>query len=312
MKIIAVAHYYIEQNRAGGEYFLHSILREIAAVHDVTVLVTASQGKDTEIDGVKVRYRINSGINPPPADLYITHFQNTPAVMRAASRSRTPVMLVVHNERPDTIRHVSALRLQDYALFNTEWVKNSMNTDAKTIVIHPPLDLNKVAKNTGHYITLVNVTPAKGSDTFYEMAQRFPNEEFLAVGGGYWQSSQVIKDLPNVTWQENTPDMASVYSKSKIVLMPSSYESFGMVAREAGAAGIPVICTPTPGLKENLGQSGIYVEYGDYDGYEREINKLLNPDNYQKASENIKKHIHATEAHPSILEFISRETTRQK
>lgn len=304
MNIIAVAHFYIEHNRAGGEYFLHSILKELATVHDVTVLVTASAGEDTEIDGVKVRYRLNSGVNPPLADLYITHFQNTAAVVRAAHRNKKPVMLVVHNDRPATKHQVSNLQRQDYVIFNSEWVKKSMNTDARSLVHHPALDKDKVAKKTGNHITLINLTPAKGSNTFYEMARRFPDEKFLAVGGGYWQSTQVKESLPNVTWQENTPDMAGVYAKSKIVLMPSEYESFGMVAREAGASGIPVICTPTPGLKENLGDAGIYADYDDFDAYEREIRTLLDKTVYKKASEKIKKHVYVTEEHLSVLDFI--------
>jgi hypothetical protein len=42
--------------------------------------------------------------------------------------------------------------------------------------------------------------------------------------------------------------------------MPSHYESWGMVASEAMASGIPVICSDTPGLRENCGDAAIYAE----------------------------------------------------
>jgi glycosyltransferase involved in cell wall biosynthesis len=76
--------------------------------------------------------------------------------------------------------------------------------------------------------------------------------------------------------------------------MPSNYETYGMVAREAGVSGIPVICTPTDGLKENLGEAGIYVDYRDIDGYEKAIRELYDPKAYTSASKAIKDHIRHT------------------
>ena len=69
-----------------------------------------------------------------------------------------------------------------------------------------------------------------------------------------------------------------VYAKSKIVLMPSTYETFGMVAAEAIVSGIPVLATPTAGLKENLGDAGVYARRGSNEitRWTDALNKLLN------------------------------------
>jgi glycosyltransferase involved in cell wall biosynthesis len=73
-----------------------------------------------------------------------------------------------------------------------------------------------------------------------------------------------------------------VYAKSRVVLMPSEYESFGMVAAEAIVSGIPVIATPTAGLKENLGDAGIYARRGtgEVDKWYDALSKLLSDKAY--------------------------------
>ena len=62
--------------------------------------------------------------------------------------------------------------------------------------------------------------------------------------------------------------------------MPSNYESWGMVAAEALANGIPVICSPTPGLKENCSDAAIYNSFYNVTNYVPLLQSLDNPDTY--------------------------------
>ena len=76
----------------------------------------------------------------------------------------------------------------------------------------------------------------------------------------------------------------AVYSRTKVLLMPSSYESWGRAGVEALASGIPVVAHPTPGLCESLSEAGIFVDLHDVDGYEQVLRKLLsNPAEYRLA-----------------------------
>ncbi len=79
-----------------------------------------------------------------------------------------------------------------------------------------------------------------------------------------------------------------VYARTRILLVPSEYESWGRVGVEAFAAGIPVIAHPTPGLTESLGTAGIFANRRDIDAWEQAINGLLKPRAYTAASKKAK------------------------
>ena len=66
--------------------------------------------------------------------------------------------------------------------------------------------------------------------------------------------------------------------------MPSLYESYGRTAVEAMCSGIPVIAAPTPGLKESLGDAGIFADVEKPQEWVEAIKKLDDPEEYKKAS----------------------------
>ena len=71
--------------------------------------------------------------------------------------------------------------------------------------------------------------------------------------------------------------------------MPSVYESWGRTATEAMCSGIPVISSGTPGLRENCGEAGIYIEdRNDVEAWVREIKRLDDKKEYKKASDKAK------------------------
>lgn len=150
-------------------------------------------------------------------------------------------------------------------------------------VLHPLLPVLK-RSTKGKYITLVNYNANKGGQMLIDLAKRLPQYQFMGVEGGYDQ--QIKEDLLNLKYLPNGSDMEKVYAQTKILIVPSQFESFSQAALEAMVAGIPVIASPTPGLKENLSGAGIFIERTAIEKYEQMIVSLMSdPIAWQKQSD---------------------------
>jgi len=76
-----------------------------------------------------------------------------------------------------------------------------------------------------------------------------------------------------------------VLARTRVLLVPSSYESWGRAAVEAMAAGIPVVASPTPGLVEALGADWpFFAPHTNLDAWERALVELDDPVRYAEAS----------------------------
>jgi len=179
----------------------------------------------------------------------------------------------------------------DLLLFNAQWVKDRTQWEGKHLVVYPPVFPDRFkTKTTREYISQVNLNRPKGGDVFYAMAKRLSDKKFLGVEG-WGPQVRSREKLKNVTVIPSTPKIKEdVYAKTRILLAPSQYagdtdefiwtESWGMAAVEAMSSGIPVIASPAPGLKESLGDAGIFVDRDDLDGWEEAIRKLDDPEVY--------------------------------
>jgi hypothetical protein len=72
-----------------------------------------------------------------------------------------------------------------------------------------------------------------------------------------------------------------VFRKTKVLLMPSEYESYGRVGIEAACAGIPTVAHPTLGLQEAFGPTaGIFIDRNDVAAWFNEVSRLMTDDFY--------------------------------
>jgi len=67
------------------------------------------------------------------------------------------------------------------------------------------------------------------------------------------------------------------YSAAEIVIMPSNYESFGLVALEAMACGTPVVATQVGGLQHLVqnGITGFTIPHNDPIALEEKLTQLV-------------------------------------
>lgn len=70
------------------------------------------------------------------------------------------------------------------------------------------------------------------------------------------------------------------YSAAEIVVVPSHYKSFGLVALEAMACGTPVVASETGGLAFLIrdGETGFHVPAGDVDALADRLTRLFQDD----------------------------------
>lgn len=71
------------------------------------------------------------------------------------------------------------------------------------------------------------------------------------------------------------PDVPSLLKSSDIVVIPSAWEGFGLVAVEGMAAGKPVIASSVKGLKEIVENTGLLFQPGNSKDLAMKINKLI-------------------------------------
>jgi D-inositol-3-phosphate glycosyltransferase len=86
-----------------------------------------------------------------------------------------------------------------------------------------------------------------------------------------------IEDLVTFRGAKDQDALPYYYSAAEIVVMPSHYESFGMVALEAMACGTPVVASKVGGLAFNVqdGQTGFLVPDGDAEALAVKIRLVL-------------------------------------
>lgn len=288
-RIVAYVHAYVGMGRnAGAETTLHDILKYLVQngweAHVVVSQPFPGQ-VDQVIDGVQVHPQVDrrSILHwVPSASIVISHLECSERAVVLSRKFRTPVVQLIHNDMTPTHGYVAMGC--DLAIFNTKWVSDRFDFDGLSVVVHPPVDFSKYRQIDGverDCVTLVNLWENKGTDVFYKLAQRFPSQKFLGVLGGYGEQD-TRSGFNNVEFCSNVSDMSEVFSRTKIILMPSLYESYGRVAVEAAGMGIPSLVSSTPGLHEALGDAGIFCT--GVDEFTAGLKKLLHWKSYAKAS----------------------------
>ena len=119
---------------------------------------------------------------------------------------------------------------------------------------------------------------------FYYVKEKYPDICLKIAGDGDYESylkrlatNLMISEKVQFLGLKSEQELSLLYQKAQIVIIPSIYEPFGMVALEAMACGRPVVASRVGGLKEIIeeGKTGYFAEPENYLDLAQSIMLLL-------------------------------------
>lgn len=294
MHVVAALLSYPPARWIGSELATADLLEALVA-RGHTAAVTVGEhrhGRGWEHRGVKVVHR-RDWRKAGRADVVICHVDAHFHGSLLARRYRAPLVGICHNGESAVATGLRQAR-PVLTVVTADWLRRTLDLP-DALVVRPWTDVH-VPPVHGDAVTLVNLAENKGGDLFWRLAQAMPDVPFLGVKGGYGAQVDAPFERPgNAAVLPHVPaaDMNErVWSRTRILLMPSRRETWGRTAVEATARGIPVIAHPAPGLLESLGAAGVFVDRDDVDEWVAAIRRLMDGRRRPAASRRAIAHAH--------------------
>lgn len=282
MRVFAVTKGYPPTTAVGAWVATHLLLRHLVAVgHEVTVFARHTKGADYAVGGVDVvtgrRGRTQAVAMAAGADVLVSSCGDVGVPEAIAAETGLRHARLAHGR--DAHAGVGAA---DLVVFNSVALQAGVAHSVPSVVCRPPVDrVAHEVEATGDRVTLVNTSEAKGGRVAWRVAEACPGRRFLGVSG--W-GEQLRPRTANWEQLRRQRDMRTVWAQTRVLLMPSAFETWGMAGVEAMCSGIPVIAHPTAGLRESLGPAGIFADRADTGAWVAALEHLDDPDTYRAAS----------------------------
>ena len=269
---------------------------EVTAIQDDGASVRAHCGYPTQLLG-SFYDALPAFIDGEGPDVVWTQLDGFERIARI-SRSQGHDTLVYLRDAEDSPAALRAVAQAGCALVcNSEFMARRVGslTGSRAAVIYPSLESRfGVSGDPEGFVTMINPHAVKGVDTFLALAQALPGQRFLLVESWKLDSGALnalherLARLPNVSFMHRVADVAEVYARSRLVLVPSRWEeAFGRVVIEAQSCAIPVLVSKRGGLPEAVGDRSMIVnDYANVDAWLAAMRPLLaSPARYREAAQ---------------------------
>lgn len=303
MTVVAVTHGYPPFWNMGGEVALHramSVIKGNRAVltkteedytfEDIRVVkINTENVLDVYSDPVPIAMQLKS------LDARVVIGQNELSLACVVAAKILGIVSIVNVHTPP--KYGKGIRegviQADYAVYNTRTSAEQWGEPA-AMVLHPQIPpLPKELKNNGDAYTCLSSLRNKGVEVMLALAEMYPDKRFIIVRSpaepthGLPDLEERASRLPNVyLYPRVDPEDVHIYlEQTRILIVPSRYETYGMSAIEAAGYGIPSIHVDTPHVREGIGDAailisplnvqeaarGIDIIESDYDAYSKRV-----------------------------------------
>lgn len=288
MTLTAFLHGYPPGWSMGGEVSTHRTLRTVPG----SVVFTYTP-QSYDLDGVQVR-PIGGGTYQTMIDdagsvgatILFAHSTLSQNTVRAARRMKIPTILAVHAPPRFAADLRRAWTGATVRLYNTEAARKEWR-DVGGWVLHPPVGRPEKVGWTrlggpNDALTLTSSLQNKGVKKVMDLARRWPDRRFIIVRSPAHQTHGAVdfEDevalIPNIeVWDRLHPDeMSRLWAETKVLLVPSRYETYGLSALEAAWHDIPSVHVDTVHVREGIGTAAKLLQSHSVDELEAAVREV--------------------------------------
>lgn len=270
MNILATPFNYYPNAAAGGEVYMHNLLKGLQRCgHNVKVICNTKDhyiydGMMCIPQGKMEHIWVDNNDLFQWSDVVFSQLLGNPYGYNKSRQHKKPHVFFAHNT-------AKSYFIGDYVVYNSYHMASLGLFGAISTTLQPLVPMGTESK--GKKVALINCNENKGAYQFFEMAKMLPRIDFVGYLGMY--GKQICPPLHNIEWK---PNGEIDWSEIGCLVVPSEKESWSQAATEAICHGVPVICSDLPGLRENLSYAGIYIDRNNISLYCEWILKCLRGD----------------------------------
>ncbi|ADV67647.1 N-acetyl-alpha-D-glucosaminyl L-malate synthase BshA [Deinococcus maricopensis] len=219
-------------------------------------------------------------------------------------------------ERSDQVTAVSHfLAQQTQDLFGVQRdiqvIHNFVDTDRFVRIHEPGVRLRFAQPDEAIVVHVSNFRGVKRTEDVVRVFARIASEipaRLLMIGDGperarTFELAQQLGVIGRVHFLGSFPDVQTILGIADLFLLPSSQESFGLVALEAMSCEVPVVASNAGGIPEVVehGVTGFTCPVGDVDGMADAALRVLRSEDVYRTMGAAARRAAVTRFHPSLI-----------